>query len=426
MAAELLGLPIDLAWLVLSKVPDVALQLEPAERVQLVHRMTGHVTSDERAYLVLEQLAAGNRDFDDPDLVVDEEAWREALPFTYSPRAFDAAMKAGCFKRPLSFAADKAFYAYMVRALSQGADNGLALLHHLETNEPQLELLTAPEILEVLAYKVTHRPTIDHLLRRLLNADDSCFATRKALLADAAPYTWMIAVIANANPFEILVLELVDIVNDHGGELQRSGWTGLPLLAALVETRPIETRALLVHYQILELIHNSDRDGCEHLSLLDGIRPPMLVSYAGCPTRIQVVSGDEKLAGWLIDDWLAQARRTGSWRGFAHLLSALTKGVQHHAITKFVDSVPVEVLVLKLVRKPRMLSPFLIGSCSSHVPARLVECVPFDAWLTASSSLYSVRLPPSAFACFGARQRVLLRRACLQPALRVVLQPNQA
>jgi hypothetical protein len=205
LATLIPALPDDLVHLVLDYAPGIAIKLPSQERIHVVRRLTGFTLSDERASLVLEQRDVNNRDFDDLTLAADDLAWRAALLVAFSPRAFDALVRTGEFQVPLVWVHIESF---VERALLHGEDQGLALAQHLEHMGTKADILCQTEFFDVLASRITHSPTIQYLLRRLLDAHDASFEVRKQHLIAVATRSVRPAIRSETSPLALLVYQL--------------------------------------------------------------------------------------------------------------------------------------------------------------------------------------------------------------------------
>jgi len=432
-------LPIEIVYMIMALAPKEALCLSPGRRVEIVRRMTGLTMSAARASLVLEQRSVGNRDFQDlPSLFAGdtseekEASWREALWYAYSPRALKELVREGQLaSSPLSFFDDdeSKLYSYVKRAMFQGGDGGLAVARYLERAGPASDILFLVGQFEELIHGVKHAPTVRHLLRRLLDENDPSYEHRKRYQTSnlsAASSQVFSAWLSDCSPLALLVFQLW-YKTDHN-EIKRLGCESVPLLSALLQAHPRETSSLLLHLDVLSLMRQDERmDFDKILAKVEPIaRPPDTFSikmsrHGSSSSSSSLVYGSVScslstggrrltmstaLCGWIIDDWFAQARRTDDWTGFAQLLACISKK-PIAVVSLLVDAVPDHVLATHEIDPGtlRMLS------IRNNAPHRLTKVVPFGAWIAAHIGRPQFKYSEKAFLCFGARERVLLRRA---------------
>jgi hypothetical protein len=421
------GLPVDLAHLVLEYAPGAALLALPAhERIEVVRRLTGLRMSDERASLILEQRELDNRDFEDLAWIHDEKAWNEALRTAYSPRSFDELTRIGQIKVLSPSSNDFAFHSY----LEQG-DHGVALARYLEHASPANDLLRIPMLLHEFAHEVTYPPTVQYILRRLLDTNDPSFEANRRYCTSLGAFA-QLCFGNTPSPLEVLVFRFCKgILLWHDAE--RIQVTSMPLLAELISAHPT-TRTLLLHYNVLHMMFyqggTPGRFGVTDLTT--GIRPPGVFTFDWTTSPMSFSYGSltrtwhdsfadiEPFCKWLIQDWLALAHTTHSWTGFADMLRCCMMhdpsrlggvGKHHvHLLAELVQGVPDEVLIDQFTRQPTLLSSFYWWPPTSSVPFRLLTVVPFQAWLEGFKDMRH-KTDCNALRFFSPSQRVLLRES---------------
>jgi hypothetical protein len=114
----------------------------------------------------------GNHDFEDLTLAMDEEAWCEALRTAYSFRALNELVLMGQITVPFRLVNSRDF---VPRSLYEGGEQGLALARHLEGRGPDVDILCRGEPFILLMTHITYAPTVQYLLRRLLDVADVPF-----------------------------------------------------------------------------------------------------------------------------------------------------------------------------------------------------------------------------------------------------------
>jgi hypothetical protein len=392
------ALPVDLVHLVLDYAPGVALEILPMhERIEVVRRLTGLTLSDERASLVLEQRDANNRDFDDLTLAADDAAWIEALwSGVCSPRAFDELVRVGEIKLKKLLIQPGIVRTYVVRALEQNNHYGLALVQHMARIGLQGDILLQMNMFESLAH-VTHPPTVQYLVHRLLDEQDPSFTARKTFLL-RQPYTWVNAFLGETPcSLDFLVLHMMLL-----------GWyhSTPPLFEAIVVLHP-KVLALCLHLKAFQAMTNG---GFFSLHKDSGnVRPPGKFGFSAVTSHITYgtvsCAWRSAFAMWVVDDWLAQAQDTNQWVDLGKLLQVLIK--EERSIgERLIQGVPDAILVQHLTQQPELLHMFYTWQA---VPACLLTLLPFDAWMIGLRSLPNKkRTDFHALRFFGARQRLLL------------------
>jgi hypothetical protein len=245
LASFLPVLPTDLVHLVFAYAPGVALDVLPAhERIQVVCRLTGITLSDERASLILEQRAADNCDFDFLFLATDEMAWCEALWNAHSLRAFDELVRIGQIDLS-SIKQRQKVDVFVMKVVEFGGDDGLELLRHLERTGSQVDILYRPSLFHDLAHRVTHPPTVQYLLHRLLDAHDPSFASRNLTISKGIAARFTRACFGDSPcPLDILAFQMFMTWSRHRFVS--------PLFDAIIAARP-QIPALLTTINVLHL-----------------------------------------------------------------------------------------------------------------------------------------------------------------------------
>jgi hypothetical protein len=416
------GFPLDLIYILLDYVPGIALQLPTQERIDVVRRLTGLNLSEERASLVLEQRDVRNRDFDDLTLAADDKAWCEATRMACSPRAFDELVRLGHFELRLVY--DHRIESFVCHAAIDGGDQGLALLQHLERMGSKTDVLCQGKFFYHMLRKVSHPPTLQYLLCRLLNADDPCFVSRKQQLLSGLPEFARAYFSTPPGPYELLVFDFYWGFLDWS-ELKRSGWSSVPLLQALVTTYT-NARTLLLHFDVLQMMFTKPTrtNGLDFVDLITDTRPlgrftfgwkttidaePLLFSITYGPFTREwhsILANTPHPCSWIVDDWLLgtvnEANQATRWKGFVELFWAVK--LHRHVLLKLIEGVPDHVLTTQITQHPKLLATFYNWS---SVPSRLLTLVPFDIWIAGLAG-FRHKSHPNALRFLSARQRVLL------------------
>jgi hypothetical protein len=413
LATLIPALPVDLVHIALDYAPGVALDvLSAQERIEVVRRLTGLVLSDERASLILEQRDAGNRDFDDLQLATDEDAWCEALEVASSLRAVDELVRIGRIKMPLELSI---CHNNVMRILGRGGCDGLALLRCLERMGPSVDAICRPTLFHRVTQEITHAPTIQYLLHRLLDANDSSFALRKQQLLTDLPNFAQTFLVAGSSPLDLLVFQIYrDMFYDEKHH-------GMPPMITSLLSRCPEARTLLLHLDVLRMMTNHQWTSMKERGFFDVItdaRPPdaltLIWSGPGVPFSMRYgsftrswhpfMSNISRLCEWIVDDWLSQAQQD-QWTGFATLLDVIYQ--RKHLVIKLIQNVPDQVLVQHITQKPTLLGMFCTWP---SVPSRLLTLISFDTWLTGLAGNPN-KGSTHTLLFFDARHRVLLRRS---------------
>jgi len=413
-------LPRDLSWIVFSYAPGVALCLPIKERGAFMHRLTdGLYLSDERACLVLEQLDAGNRDFDDPTLAGDNEAWLEALWYAYSPRALAYLVCHGHILSPPSLNQDTDLRSYIYRVVFSGkGDDAVAVLQELERASPDSDVLDLARLVEYAAHKPNvQAPMVRYLLRRLLDPNDPSFIIRKTYEQKCHTFQFARDFVADENlcPIGLLALQIYNgLPFDNSLEC--------PLARAFLDAHP-EARSLLLHLDVLSMMHHHSmkRKNLRLEALFPTARPSESFRFSWSDSSIQIKYGPftrewphddlDELAffcDWLVEDWLAHAQKASDWTGFVLLLQVVAP--QERAVITLVEGVPPEVVARLMSEEPAaFLCTLMAQECT---PPCLIKRVDFHVWLRAQKSMgREVCFTPKNNVSFNARERVLLHRA---------------
>jgi hypothetical protein len=431
VAALIPDLPLDLVHLVLGYVPGVVLNvLSESERIEVVRRWTGLSLSDERTSLVLEERDVGNCDFDDLALAADEEAWCEALRAAYSFRALNELMRLGHITPPFLLQDHNDF---VLRSLYEGGEQGLALARHLESRGPDVDILCRTVNVFVCLRHITHVPTVQYLLRRLLDANDVSFDVRRQqCLIDAPGYAQVFLGVA-PSPLQLLVYHFYRVNFVKSADwLFFSKWSSLPWFEELKTLHP-DACSLLLHVDLLHMVsgdfynHATSSKNVWHIKdVLADARPPGMLTSARIAGTLSLTYGPYtlllwrmdmyrmiRLYSWLADDWLAQAHQTNQWANFPDMFETLTlcDGNDNDAIKRLVEGLPDDEVVRQFTAQPVLLLKFFYQNL--RVPRVLTELLPFDTWKRAIAHMPNKAVLSRSIylRLFNVRQRAQLRRA---------------
>jgi hypothetical protein len=226
----------------------------------------------------------GNHDFEDLTLAMDEEAWCEALRTAYSFRALNELVLMGQITVPFRLVNSRDF---VPRSLYEGGEQGLALARHLEGRGPDVDILCRGEPFILLMTHITYAPTVQYLLRRLLDVADVSFDVRKQQCLSGAPGYAQVFLGASPSPLQLLVYQFYRQTFVTSGERLFARWSSLPWFEELRILCPDAT-FLILHVDLLHMmgdityvhVHTIDSRPLHIRDVLVDSRPPVKLTCA--------------------------------------------------------------------------------------------------------------------------------------------------